>query len=202
MTAVNRFAEVWDEFNARALLDSPQRQSYLADTGLLPVLKDIEYLNGPVVVSHIEWWDDGCSWEFSDPQNGFLACIIEARERVEGDEPEAIDFVAWPLDDPFRFREMFGNAECLGRENISNPATYAWGETLRLHRTPVAWLKGQCRGAVVLYEYAIGRILKHALGNIACEDKEHALSVGRRICTRANPFLSPDRIGFMRGVAA
>lgn len=196
------FVDALDEFSARALIDSRGRQAYLARTGLAASLPAIEARNGPVVATYLQLWDEGGSWEFSDRESGFPAVVIAVRERIDGEEPETVDLIAWRADDPFAFWPKFGNASALGADNITNPGTYVWNTPLNLHRTPLAWLQWQCRGAVILYEHDTGWLLNRALGNVACEDRDHALTVARLACTKSNPFISPDRIGFIKGVAA
>jgi len=202
MSTLNAFAEALDEFSARALIDSPGRQAYLVRTGLAGTLAEVTERNGPVVATYIELSDEGPWWAFSDREKGFPAVVIEVRERIDGDEPEAVDLIAWRADDPFAFWTMFGNASALGADNITNAGTYVWNTPLSLHRTPLAWLQWRCRGAVILYEHDTGRLLERALGNIACEDRDHALAVARLACTKAHPFMNLDRIGYVKGVAA
>jgi hypothetical protein len=196
------FVDALAEFEARSLIDGPARQAYLSRCGLLEILPTIADRFGPVVTTNIELADDGPSWGFSDRENGFPAAVMEVRERIDGPDPEAVDLIAWRADDPFAFWLMFGNASALGADNITDPGTYVWNAPLSLHRTPLAWLQGGCRGAVILYEHDIGRLLNRAPGNVACEDRDHALAVARMACTKSHPFMSPERIGFIARAAA
>lgn len=60
------------------------------------------------------------------------------------------DMVAFDRDAPSRFASLTGDLFALGEGSIDNPATYFAGQSLRLHRTPLDWLRGGCVGAVIL----------------------------------------------------
>ena len=96
--------------------------------------------------------------------------------------------VAWPLADHDLVSVAHGYASILGAWNIVDPCTWALGGILRVWRSPLTWLKDNCRGIVVLdYEWA-GNLLRHALGPILCEDDDLALAVDR--------ILNPPKFSF------
>jgi hypothetical protein len=96
---------------------------------------------------------------------------------VTDENGEPLDMVAWPLADPELFSVAHGYAAVLGARNVINQASWAFGAMLRVWRSPLAWLKDECRGVVVLDYKSAGVILRHALGPMLCEDDVHCLDV-------------------------
>lgn len=85
------------------------------------------------------------------------------------------DFVAWPLDEPQSFALFEGFAGLLGYENVTDATTWSYGASLMLHKTPLEWCQGHCRGAVILEERFGPVLLRDALGPIECANDNDAL---------------------------
>lgn len=86
------------------------------------------------------------------------------------------DAVAFDPNNPNRFARLTGCAFALGEAQISNPATYAYGGHLQLWRSPLEWLAGECRGAVIIEEApATVRARLMSVPRIACPDVDYAL---------------------------
>lgn len=74
-------------------------------------------------------------------RNGEPSAVIEA---LRADGHDVADLIAWPLDDPARYATAIGEADLLG-------AWQAWqhgNAPLRVHLTPLAWLRAKCEGCV------------------------------------------------------
>lgn len=109
---------------------------------------------------------------FEPCPDGTLAAWCECYAE---DAETVLDVVAWSLDQPDRFLTLTGAAPALGMAAAANPATYALGFPLRLHRTPLAWLQAGCDGAVILDQAAGGRWLRDLEPpRLAAEDAAHA----------------------------
>lgn len=103
---------------------------------------------------------------------GALAAWCEA---IAEDAEAVLDVVAWPVDRPERWWTLGGLAPALGMSFAANPASYAFGSPLRLHRTPLRWLQAKCDGAVVLDRQLGARwLLDVPAPRIATEDRAHA----------------------------
>lgn len=116
------------------------------------------------------WFDLPCE---DDPDAVQAVCI----EALGDDDETCVDLVAWPIDRPEAFAVMCDRAAMLGKANVVNAATYAFGEPLRLHRTPLGWLKERCCGAVILNPLGAAWELLEADGLIGVEDAEHAREI-------------------------
>lgn len=108
--------------------------------------------------------------------DGVPAAVIEV---LAEDGATVVDLVAWPLDAPDRFATACGEADILGIANMRNPATYAGGKPLAIHRTPLAWLKAGCSGCVVLNAAWGGVWLSRATGPLLAEDLAHGRELRR-----------------------
>lgn len=73
-------------------------------------------------------------------------------------DPDGDSFIAFPEDEDFVFWSPVSgklatwNGRCfaLGADNIMSTVTYAFDNYLTVHPCPIAWLRDQCRGIVVL----------------------------------------------------
>jgi hypothetical protein len=72
---------------------------------------------------------------------------------------------------------MFGRCGLLGLWQAMAPGTYFMGGSLKLHRSPLAWLQAGCDGAAIVDRYLAGRQLLEAPGRIAAEDKAHGREI-------------------------
>ena len=119
--------------------------------------------------------------------NGVLSVVIEV---FDDDDETVIDLVAWPVNRPEKFATAFGYAEALGLAQVCDPETYVDGQPLRIHQTPLAWVKAGCNGVVILRETSAFLWLPRALGNLAAEDLAH----GQRVARLLHSFFDPARI--------
>lgn len=131
-----------------------------------------------------------------DPDGAFAA-FFEVLA-IEDGELVVADLVAFDVANPTIFGTLEGYGVLLGADQIENPSSYLGGRPLRVHRTPLSWLQAGCSGVVVLDERRAGARLAGALGNLACEDEEHARQVARITAG----MLSPRRIVFPRASAS
>jgi hypothetical protein len=77
------------------------------------------------------------------------------------DGGEIIDIAAWQPRSG-KFASWRGQAFCLGDlDDIFNPATYFAGGALRIHRTPLEWLKAGREGIVILRPELCNAYLAH-----------------------------------------
>jgi hypothetical protein len=139
---------------------------------------------GPVWTKALQFFDGG-RFDFSD--DGVASVVIEA---IDADAETVIDIVAWPLDRPKQFATMFGRADILGLDQVTNPASYFYGGALRVYKTPESWLRADCTGCVPLNKAAAAPMLGDALGPIAAEDIDH----GRELARMLHAFFDPGRI--------
>ena len=130
-------------------------------------------------------------FEFSP--DGIPCGVIEAiafRREHGGINPYTADLVAWPLHAPDLFATALGSGK--GCELLG-----AWSacrtdkSPLRVHQTPMAWLKAGCEGCVVLKPGA-EYWLKRAGGPFICDDAEHAHEVWHMLGDKAHDVLIPQ----------
>jgi hypothetical protein len=86
-----------------------------------------------------------------------------------------IGLVAWCRD---RLEEVFtypAGLPALGLDQLDNPASYFAGNALRVHRSPLAWLRAGCRGIVPLDYGSLWLELKELPGThaLSAESVEH-----------------------------
>jgi hypothetical protein len=153
------------KFFARARWTS-QTASYVSDNKI-----DLEAVNafaGVIAVLNCRFFGNG-HFDFDD-EHGKPSAVIEA---YGPDDESTIDFCAWSVDKPACFATMLGAADALGLARVTNPASWSFGSCLRIHRTPLAWLKGGCQGCCILHHRYVSTWLGGALGAIQTEDIEH-----------------------------
>lgn len=146
-----------DYFRAQQL----DRAAVEAHAGVLSVVRAV--FSGP-------WFDFAVA---EDPDAGAAICL----EVFADDDETCADLLAWPINEPARFATMFGDAPTLGTANIENPATYAFGQALQVHRTPLEWARDKCRGVVMLKPACATTQLINALGRIQPRDDVHAREI-------------------------
>ena len=74
-----------------------------------------------------------------------------------------------------------------------NPATYFFNMPLKVHRTPLDWLKARCDGCVVVVP-SLGRwVLNEVPGRVAGQDIQHAqeLAVLTQSIVDVRRFVAP-----------
>ena len=132
---------------------------------------------GVALCKSLETSNGDTLFEFSS--KGIPCVVIEAicfRRECGNINPYTADLVAWPLQAPNSFATALGTGE--GCELLG-----AWSacstdrSSLKIHRTPLAWLKAGCEGCVVLKQEGGGFWLNKAWGPFVCEDAEHAHEV-------------------------
>ena len=111
---------------------------------------------------------------FDFAPDGFDAAVCEVRDT---DGETVVDLLAWSVDDPHRWWTAVGAGVVLGEAWAANPNTGLCGEPLRIFRTPLGWLQGDCAGIVLLDPARAGRWLLDAARTVAAEDRSHAAEV-------------------------
>jgi hypothetical protein len=159
------------KFFARARW-KPETASYITDNKI-----DLEALNayaGTTAILNCQFFGNG-HFDLND-DDGKPAVVIEVYAE---DDETTIDFCAWPIDNPGGFATLLGAAEALGLARVTNPATWAFGGVLNVHRTPLGWLQAGCGGCCILSHRYVSAWLGGALGAIQAEDVEHARQLDR-----------------------
>jgi hypothetical protein len=138
---------------------------------------DLEAVNayaGTIVVLNCQFFGNG-HFDFNDDE-GKPGVVIEVYAE---DDETTIDFCAWPIDNPGGFATLLGAAEALGMARVTNPATWAFGGVLNVHRMPLTWLQAGCGGCCILRHRYVSAWLGGALGAIQAEDVDHARQLDR-----------------------
>lgn len=164
---------------------SPDYLSYVRQHGLN--MARVGYFAGTCAVLPIDILDGhrfDLAAEDSEASLGFICeCLATDGETV-------IDLVAWPVNHPERVLTMFGKAGLLGAWEATSPGTYFMGGSLTMHRTPLDWLKADCRGAAVVVPHIAARLLIDLPGPIAARDLAH----GRYLKALAKSVIRDDQI--------
>lgn len=114
-----------------------------------------------------------------------------AFEVLDEDAATVIDVCSFAVADPSRFSVAHGNAPVLGLTNVSNPASWAFGDLLPIHHNPLEWLQSGCRGVVILDYRGAREVLGRALGPLLATDEQHALQLRDLLCA---PSVDPRNI--------
>ena len=94
-------------------------------------------------------------WCFTFDNAGEPSVVIEV---YDDDDETPIDLVAWPAERPQTFATALGFAAVMGAAGVVNPASWAFGQRLRVFRTPLRWSQARCPGVVILdYKMAPSR---------------------------------------------
>jgi len=118
--------------------------------------------------------------QFDFTPEGVPCAVIEV---LDENAETVIDLVAWPLHASERLATAVGEADMLGIPCMRNPATYVGGRPLRVHRTPLGWLKAGCQGCVVLNRDWGGYWLRQAPGPLLAENLAHGRELRRMLGT-------------------
>ena len=125
---------------------------------------------------------------------GFDGTMPAAVIEVYADDDETtIDLCAWSISKPDKFATAIGAASVLGAAQIANAASWAFGTYLKVHRTPLQWIKAGCSGVCPLDYGFAGYELREALGPILAQDQAHAAELCEFLC---RPPLDPRKIIF------
>lgn len=103
---------------------------------------------------------------------GVFTLIVDENEEV-------VDLLAWQPRSG-RLATLRGHAFALGQDQILSPGTYALGGALRVHRSPLAWLRAERRGIVILNSREVYTRLGQ-VERIEAEDSAHARELQRLI---------------------
>jgi hypothetical protein len=123
---------------------------------------------------------DGVGW-FKFSTSGVRAPFVGV---LEGNH--VIDLVAWPPDRPNEIALHEGRGVLLGYEQLISAASWALDGKLMIHRSVLRWLRARCQGIVPLTPGAFDVIRREALGDLECEDEEHAETL--HILLNPKPF--------------
>lgn len=133
---------------------------------------------GGIGITNIE--TDGLYW--GPHPEGKPAIILPVCTGVHG-WGDLVDLVAFDTSDPSRWRVRSGNARALGEWFIHccRDATPLWslpGDDvmhLPVFRTPLNWLRHECKGAVILHESWASGLLSGL--SVTAEDRRHGLAL-------------------------
>ena len=114
-------------------------------------------------------------------------------EVLDEDAATTVDLCAFPIANPARFGTAMGAAAVMGSTNVTNPASWAFGSVLPIHRRPIDWLLNGCRGVVILDHRRAPAVLGRALGRLLATDEAHARSLREMLC---RPPVDPANIIF------
>ena len=134
-------------------------------------------LAGPIAGHRVIFKPRGV-FDFSETGDPALVHVVFG---ADGETP--IDLVAWEPNRPSRYATLLGSAGLLGADHVDKPTTYFDGKPLQVFRTPLNWLRHDCRGVVVLHRQSAGRALAKAPGPIAAEDLRHGEALARAFGT-------------------
>jgi hypothetical protein len=113
---------------------------------------------------------------------------------LRGTDCELVDLLAWFPDAPARWWTRFGLAVFAGEEAVERAALF--GKTLRLHETPLDWLRADCAGAVVLDPQADIRLDIENVAAIECASVAHGRAIARQlreaVKLRTPPIIVPE----------
>ena len=128
-----------------------------------------------------------------DHQDAFMAFVCEA---IDADGESVIDLVAWPVDRPAHVLTMFGRCGLLGLWEAVSAAGTVFNSPLPVHRTPLDWLKAECRGAAVVIPRLAGPLLLDISAGIAACDLRHGRELKTMLdaATPRTRIVVPDQI--------
>ena len=168
------FSELLHQFYGDADRGMCAANSYAKSQGF--AMQVVEAHAGIVSVQSCSF--DGAGFFDFDPQ-GEPCLVFEA---MDEDNASTVDLVAFALADPTRFGTADGTLGVLGLTNVTNPATWSLGALLKVHRTPLSWLRDGCRGVVITDHQKAPAALSRALGPMAAEDGAHAQDLIELLC--------------------
>jgi len=135
-------------------------------------------------------FDDAGFFDFAE--DGETAAVFEV---LDEDAATTIDLCAFSVVDQERFGTAMGSAAVLGETNVTNPARWAFGSVLPIHRRPLEWLQAGCQGVVILDHRHAPAVFCKALGRVLAADEAHARSLRELLC---RPPVDPANIIFRK----
>ena len=126
-------------------------------------------------------------------QNAFPAFVCEAND---ADGETTIDLVAWPVERPDHVMSMFGRCGLLGIWEATSAAGTVFDHPLQIHRTPLDWLRANCRGSAIADKRIAARQLLDIPGRIAASDIRHGRELKAMLdaATPRTGIVVPDKI--------
>jgi hypothetical protein len=116
---------------------------------------------------------DGAGFDFDPVMTGSPVLIFRCADN--GHTP---DICAWSIRHN-KLATWRGAGFCIGDvDQCFNPATWFAGGGLRVHRTPLDWLKAGCDGIMILRPELCHAYLRH-VPRVICADVGHGDSVNR-----------------------
>lgn len=130
----------------------------------------------------------GARFQFSEAGRDAVAIGLH------GADCELVDLLAWCPDSPGQWWTRFGLAVFAGEEAVERAAFL--GKPLRLHETPMDWLRANCAGAVVLDPLADIRLDVENVAAIECASVAHGRAIARQlreaVKLRTPPIIVPE----------
>ena len=120
-------------------------------------------------------------------QDKFKAFVVEA---YGADSETTVDLVAWPIGRPKRVMSMFGLCGLIGLWAALDPANYLFNRPIPIHRTPLDWIKSNCKGAAIVTPHIAARQLLDIPGRIEAQDQVH----GRELKNLIESVIPKDRV--------
>jgi hypothetical protein len=135
-------------------------------------------LAGPIYELPILRFAPDRKFQLCEPEeSGAVMAVVHV---VRGCDAETlIGLVAWCRDRPEEIFTYPAGLPALGLDQLDNPASYFAGGALRVHRSPLSWLRAGCQGIAPLDYEALWLTLKelpdiYAL-SAECVEHGHAL---------------------------
>lgn len=169
------------DFYARAWF-TPALAAYLRDNAL--DLEVVAAYAGTCAVLPVVDCGKG-RFDFGRPDLDPLAFVIEC----QGEDGETEDVIAWPVTDPTNVMSMLARVGIVGISIAMDPFTYRMGRPLRMHRTPLNWLKAGCKGAAIGDKRIAARQFLDLPGQVAGQDQQH----GRELLAIAESLIDRSR---------
>lgn len=156
---------------------------YMKEQGIDP---EVAMAHAGIVSGFHCTFDGDGSFDFDEAGERGLVFEVLAE-----DAATTIDLCAFSVDNPDRFGTAMGASAVLGETNITNPASWAFGTMMPIHRRPLEWLQDGCRGVVILDHTHAPGILSRALGPLLAAGEDHARELRELLCI---PPVNPRNI--------
>jgi hypothetical protein len=141
-------------------------------------------LAGPIIRTVVTFLPDGL---YENDSFGEIALAMAVHDE---NAETVIDLVAWSTRDIATFGTLFG-AGVLGLDMLFNPASYSNGPCC-LYSNPLAWLRANCAGAVVLDHAKAKTLLQAAPGPLTTDTLYLAECLTQTGIIPANRLLVPS----------
>lgn len=164
---------------------------YMRWSGLNKVDREISAHGAMPIITDVIWHPHmGRDCFTFAPQGPLVAGDAAVVFEVIGEDGETVvDMCAWSVEDPWRFATALRRADIAGEYWITAGARE--NDVLRVHRTPLAWMKSGCDGVVILERDFDAQKFTQWWGKIAGEDERHARELAQVLC---RPPVAPEDI--------